>query len=109
MLEIWIQCVRREALCETARGRPSPQHPVAGGGARRVKMTCGWVWSDERDLVNEGRREIRSDKECDLRARDDMGSMPSGAVVVFSLCFVVSFVCSLLCSLLLVPARSYLA
>jgi len=66
MLEIWIQCMRREALCEMARGRPSPQHPVAGGGACRVKMTCSQVWSNERDLINEGRHEICSDKECNL-------------------------------------------
>jgi len=34
-------------------------------------MSWGWVWSDERVLVNEGRREIRIDEERDLSARDD--------------------------------------
>ena len=34
-------------------------------------MSWGWVWSDERVLINEGRHEIHTDKEQDLRVRDD--------------------------------------
>ena len=59
----------KEALCETARGRPSPYHPV--GGAHRIKWPV--VGSGPtRDIINKRRREICIDKECDLRARDNI-------------------------------------
>ena len=59
----------KEALCEMARGRLSPYHPV--GGARRIKWPA--VGSGPtRDIINKRRCEIHIDKECDLRAQDDV-------------------------------------
>lgn len=38
-----------------------------GGG-----ISCGWLWSDERVLVKEGRREMRVDDERERIMRDEV-------------------------------------